>query len=435
MGCSPTSRPSGSRSVVSRSWSGARKRTPSSSTRRKSVSCWIGSAQKLDKYFSGVKDMTRVPGAIFVVDARRETIAVKEAHRLGIPVIAITDTNADPDLIDYPIPGNDDAIRSVGLITKAIADAVESARQEVPDDERRRVEEMEATTYSTETGETTEVEKAPPGGGPGGSVGPARRSSPSIGRPDEEEARRVGRRASEDDDAEDAEATDEPRRRRQGPEAGQGCPKRQVQKPRPLGAGGQGPRGGGGRQRSSPLGLLLEEVVPRIVRGAGGGSRRARAGRDFPDSLPILAPPLFHSRSSRKRRERTMTISAQDVKALRDRTGAGMMDCKKALQETSGDMEAAIDFLRAKGAAKAAKRAEKSANEGTIGSYIHFGGKIGVMVELNCETDFVAKTDDFIAAGQGPGHAHRGRQPRCRSAPTTSPPRSWSGSGPSSWSR
>jgi len=91
-----------------------------------------------------------------------------------------------------------------------------------------------------------------------------------------------------------------------------------------------------------------------------------------------------------------MTISAKDVKALRDRTGAGMMDCKKALQETNGDMEAAIDFLRAKGSAKAAKRAAKSANEGTIGSYIHFGGRIGVMVELNCETDFVAKTEDFI---------------------------------------
>jgi elongation factor Ts len=91
-----------------------------------------------------------------------------------------------------------------------------------------------------------------------------------------------------------------------------------------------------------------------------------------------------------------MTISAKDVKLLRDRTGAGMMDCKKALQETNGDMEAAIDFLRAKGAAKAAKRAAKAANEGTIGSYIHFGGKVGVMVELNCETDFVAKTDAFL---------------------------------------
>jgi small subunit ribosomal protein S2 len=116
---------------------------------------------KLDKYFSGVKEMSRLPGAIFVVDARREVIAVREAHRLGIPVIAITDTNADPDLIDYPVPGNDDAIRSVGLIAKAIADAVEAARREVPEEERRRGDEMEATTYSTETGETTEVEERP----------------------------------------------------------------------------------------------------------------------------------------------------------------------------------------------------------------------------------------------------------------------------------
>jgi len=114
---------------------------------------------KLDKYLSGVKDMGRLPGAVFIVDARRETIAVREASRLGIPIIAITDTNADPDLIDYPIPGNDDAIRSVSLIGKAIADAIELARREVPEDERRRVEELEATTYSTETGETTEKDQ------------------------------------------------------------------------------------------------------------------------------------------------------------------------------------------------------------------------------------------------------------------------------------
>jgi elongation factor Ts len=90
-----------------------------------------------------------------------------------------------------------------------------------------------------------------------------------------------------------------------------------------------------------------------------------------------------------------MSISAKDVKALRDRTGAGMMDCKRALTEASGDIEAAIDSLRAKGASKAAKRAEKSANEGTIGSYVHFDHRTGVIVELNCETDFVAKTEDF----------------------------------------
>ncbi len=93
----------------------------------------------------------------------------------------------------------------------------------------------------------------------------------------------------------------------------------------------------------------------------------------------------------------TTMISAKDVKELRDKTGAGMMDCKKALEETDGDMEKAIDLLRAKGAAKAAKRAEKSANEGVIGSYVHFDNKTAVIVELNCETDFVANTDDFQA--------------------------------------
>jgi elongation factor Ts len=90
-----------------------------------------------------------------------------------------------------------------------------------------------------------------------------------------------------------------------------------------------------------------------------------------------------------------MTISAKDVKQLRDMTGAGMMDCKKALAEADGDLEKAVDVLRAKGAAKAAKRAEKSANEGVIGSYVHFDGRTAVIVEVNCETDFVANTDQL----------------------------------------
>jgi elongation factor Ts len=90
-----------------------------------------------------------------------------------------------------------------------------------------------------------------------------------------------------------------------------------------------------------------------------------------------------------------MPISAAQVKELRDRTGAGMMECKKALDETGGDMEAAIDMLRARGAAKAAKRAGKETSQGAVGSYIHMNGTIGVLVEVNCETDFVARTDDF----------------------------------------
>ncbi len=90
-------------------------------------------------------------------------------------------------------------------------------------------------------------------------------------------------------------------------------------------------------------------------------------------------------------------IPAKLVAELRARTGAGMMDCKKALEEAGGDLEKAVDILRKKGAAKADKRAGREASEGWIGSYIHFDGSVGVLVELNCETDFVARTDDFQA--------------------------------------
>ncbi|HBL30410.1 MAG TPA: translation elongation factor Ts, partial [Acidobacteria bacterium] len=88
-------------------------------------------------------------------------------------------------------------------------------------------------------------------------------------------------------------------------------------------------------------------------------------------------------------------ITAQMVKELRERTSAPMMDCKNALTETQGDMEKAIDFLRKKGLSAAAKKAGRIAAEGAVGSYIHGAGTLGVLVEVNCETDFVARTDDF----------------------------------------
>jgi len=90
-----------------------------------------------------------------------------------------------------------------------------------------------------------------------------------------------------------------------------------------------------------------------------------------------------------------MAIDATQVKQLRQKTGAGIMDCKRALIECEGDFEKSVDFLRAKGLALAARKADRMASEGTVGSYIHSGGKIGVLIEVNCETDFVARTDEF----------------------------------------
>ena len=94
------------------------------------------------------------------------------------------------------------------------------------------------------------------------------------------------------------------------------------------------------------------------------------------------------------------TISAKDVKALRERTGAGMMDCKAALQEAGGDIEKAIEVLRVKGQAQAGKRGDRAASEGVVTSYVHATGKIGVLVEVNCETDFVARTEPFQEFGR-----------------------------------
>ncbi len=107
---------------------------------------------KLDKNLSGIKQMGRLPGALFIVDAKKERIAVAEANKLGIPVVAIVDTNADPDLITVPIPGNDDAIRAVSLIASAIADVISEARRQQP--LRDAGDDAETVTYSTETGET-----------------------------------------------------------------------------------------------------------------------------------------------------------------------------------------------------------------------------------------------------------------------------------------
>src|SRR6266850_788659 len=111
---------------------------------------------KLVKYLNGIRNMSRTPGLMFVVDSKKERIAVNEGNKLSIPIVAIVDTNADPDLITVPIAGNDDAIRSVELITKAIADAVLEARREAP--ARVEAEESETYTYSSDRGAEPEAE-------------------------------------------------------------------------------------------------------------------------------------------------------------------------------------------------------------------------------------------------------------------------------------
>jgi small subunit ribosomal protein S2 len=149
--------------------------------------------EKLSKYLSGIKTMTRLPGLLFIIDSKKERIAVSEANKLGVPIVAIVDTNADPDLITVPIAGNDDAIRSVELIAKAISDTIDEARREAPS--RPADDEQESYVYSTDRG------AEPAGRGDRGDRG-AGGGAPGA-----------GRGASED------EKRRRPRRRRAKPEA------------------------------------------------------------------------------------------------------------------------------------------------------------------------------------------------------------------------
>jgi elongation factor Ts len=108
-----------------------------------------------------------------------------------------------------------------------------------------------------------------------------------------------------------------------------------------------------------------------------------------------------------------MEVTANMVKELREKSGAGMMDCKKALAETGGDLQKAFDFLRQKGLAAAAKKADRVASDGAVGAYVHAGGKIGVLVEINCETDFVARTTEFQSLLKDIAMQIAAANPRC----------------------
>jgi elongation factor Ts len=209
--------------------------------------------------------MRGVPGAVFVLDTRIEHIAVQEANRLEIPVIAILDSNCNPDHITYPIPGNDDAIRSIKLITSRIADAC-----------------IEGAHLRTQR-EEADFKPVPPGG---------------------------------------------------------------------------------------------DKAAAVITPGIAGNNRTLTV---YPEGSLRMAG------------------SSHLVKELREKTGAGILDCQKALTENSNDIEKSIDYLRQKGLAAALKKSGRETNQGLVHAYIHMGGKIGVLIEVNCETDFVARNEEFKA--------------------------------------
>ncbi len=245
----------------------------------------LAELEKLEANLGGVADMKRQPDAMFVLDLRKEALAVREGRRLGMPIIALVDTNCDPDEAEYVIPGNDDAIRSCSLITRVIADAIAEGKQKVG---------------PAEMAAQPEAPEPPP----------------------EPEA--------------PAEETVEPVEARES----------------------------------------ATEQIPADQSAAGCDGRHSH-GRDGGELMAA--------------------ISATLVKELRDKTGAGMMDCKRALEDTHGDLDAAVTLLREKGMASAAKRAGRETSEGKVGYRLADDGSRGTMVAVGCETEPVSNNEEFLA--------------------------------------
>ena len=248
--------------------------------------------EKLSRNLGGIADLDRLPNAVFVIDTKKEHIAVTEARKLGLPVVAVVDTNCDPDVIDYVIPGNDDAIRSGSLMCRVIADAVVEGRFIA---EHRR-------------------KNAPPA--------PEESGPSSAPRP----------------------------RRAQAAAAAAAAPP------------------------AAPAAAPAAACTRCRAGRAGRAGRQPRAGRG---GLIVAS------------------FTAKDVQTLRQMTGAGILDCRNALEETGGDIEEAAKLLREKGLAGAAKRSDREAAEGAVA--VARSGDAAAVVELRCETDFVAKAEEFVA--------------------------------------
>ena len=329
---------------------------------------------KLDKSLGGIREMTRTPSAVWIVDTNKEHLAVEEARKLRIPIIGILDTNCDPDLVDFPIPGNDDAIRAVGLLTRVVADAVAEGL----------IARSGAKTDSTEPG----ARRGAAGRVGARAAGRRRRGRPPRPPPTADARRGRGRRPRPPVPL--PRPSRPPRPPRPSPRSRPPRPSPRSPPPRPS------PRSPPSRPAAEEPAAeepAAEEPPPRS-RPPRPSPRPLRTRR--PPSPPPTRPPPDSTDDYRRGTSTTMAdFTAADVKRLRELTGAGMMDCKKALDETDGDFDKAVELLRIKGEAKAAERGAE--REATAGLVAHAPG---VLVELKSETDFVAKNADFVDAAQ-----------------------------------
>lgn len=303
---------------------------------------------KLQRNIGGIRDMGGLPDALFVIDIRREHIAVAEAFKLGIPVIAVVDTNSNPDMADYVIPGNDDSVKAIELYLMAITEAFRQGNRladeiaMVPDAKRRREAKAAVTVADLPKGQEAQ---AAPGSQPK-EAGAAVATRPAMRRDTKLRKR--------------TEPRDGPPKTRDD----------KAMRPEP------------GSTANKPPTSTKDGTRARLERPASTTSKP-----------PASTKPAKN-------------VDTGLVKQLREATGAGILECKKSLMETGGDLPQAIERLRIAGQAKSIKKATREASQGLLAVWVE--ANLATIARINCETDFVARNqeigtfiEDLVKKAQG----------------------------------
>jgi len=374
---------------------------------KKEVALMLKEQGKLEKNLGGLKNMTSLPGIIFIVDTQKEAIAVAEARRMGIPIIAVVDTNCNPEGIDYPIPGNDDAIRAINLFTQVIANAVieadneqglkviENLQDDETIDEQSTLELVDQYDENIdEGGDYTDDEPHPEsrnsdGGKTGGEV------TNSALEDDFSAKTTLGDLISED------EFGEKPVKKAQIPE------NEATNAPEIPGSESvsEDPINKAVSEKTAPQESANTEDKTPPAEHSGKSPTEGEITsnpKDEPstksESEKSTAGTAKKSNHAKANSEDGVRITPGEVKKLREKTDVGMLDCKKALIRAKGDIAVAEKILKEQGLANADKRLGRSTNHGSVFTLIADGK--AAMVRLDCETDFVARNSVFHDTGK-----------------------------------
>ena len=322
--------------------------------------------EKLQRNLGGLRGLTKRPDAVFILDTKKEHIAVTEANKLGIPVVAVVDTNVDPELVQYPIPGNDDAIRANSLLSRVIADAVAEGRYVAGKRDR-----SSGVVRPRPCARLRKRRPSPPSRPKLATRRRGPRPSARLASPPPSRAPRV--------------TTSRPRSCRPSPTRSM---------PTPASPWSRWPM--------SPSRSLTSRLRPSRRPTSRLRPRKPSPTTARPPSRSTSPPPrpepVSLTTTTTRQGADEMAFTAKDVQALRQATGAGMMDAKKALEANDGDIEEAKQWLREKGLSAAAKRDDRENSQGVVALVVE--GAVGAIVELKSETDFVAGSEHFKQEAQ-----------------------------------